>query len=264
MKPTVETTQSVLGYRQWQTFAFQPYATNDPTFWIASPLPAGLAFSTATGRISGAARVAGVYVFALRAGNADGTSDPVVFTLGIEPSANVRPSGVVEIYIDLLTRLVSLDRQQFGDAGSTDTGPLLWAKRGDDLVFHIMFLQGGVGADLDLVTLKFALKAIEPEQVLCEGTQFHKIGEGESAAYRLHLKLAGPALDAVLADSEAEGDVDAPLAERLTLFNALGEFEWVENNPYDPAVGTAHLRSTSRTFLVQVARDLIADTAPLT
>jgi hypothetical protein len=44
----------------------------------------------------------GVFVVALRAGNTDGVSDPVIFTFGIEPSGNVRPSGVLEVYIDLL------------------------------------------------------------------------------------------------------------------------------------------------------------------
>ena len=39
--PVINTTQSVLGYLQWQTFAFQPWASNSPTFWNASPLAAG-------------------------------------------------------------------------------------------------------------------------------------------------------------------------------------------------------------------------------
>jgi hypothetical protein len=59
-------------------------------------------------------------------------------------------SGVLEAYIDLLTRLVSLNPQNFGDVNTKDKGTLFWTKRGGDLVFHITFLKGGVVADLDL------------------------------------------------------------------------------------------------------------------
>ena len=45
-----------------------------------------------------------------------------------------------------------------------------------------------------------------------------------------------------------------------TLFNALGVFEWVALNNYEPQVGPPFLRTTTRTFLVEVARDLIPDT----
>ena len=249
--PVIGTTQSVLGYLQWQTFAFQPYATNSPTFWNSSALPSGLTLQTATGRISGAATVPGVYVVALRAGNADGVSDPVIFTFGIEPSGNVRPSGVIEIYIDLLTRLVSLNSQNFGDANTKDKGPLFWTKRGDDLVFHVTFLKGGVVADLDLSAFKFALKELEPENLLVGAHDWRKLGEGEQTAYRLHVKLDSPDLDSAL--SNYEGDAG-------TMFNALGEFEWLEINRHNPQVGPPFLRTTTRTFLVEVARDLIPDT----
>jgi hypothetical protein len=249
--PVIDTTQSVLGYLQWQTFAFQPYATNSPTFWNSSPLPPGLTLHVPTGRISGAATVPGVFVVALRAGNADGVSDPVIFTFGIEPSSNVQPSGVLEIYIDLLTRLVSLNSQNFGDASGKDKGPLFWTKRGDDLVFHITFLKGGVVADLDLAALKFALKELEPENLLVTAHDWRKVGEGEQTGYRLHVKLDSPELDSALTNYEEDAG---------TLFNALGEFEWLELNPYNPQVGPPFLRTTTRTFLVEVARDLIPDT----
>ena len=249
--PAINTTQSVLGYRQWQTFVFQPYATNDPTFWNASPLPPGVTLHVPTGKISGAAMLPGVFVVALRAGNADGVSDPVIFTFGIEPGGNVRPSGVLEIFVDLLTRLVSLNPQNFGTAGGKDGGPLFWTKRGDDLVFHVTFLKGGVVADLELIALKFALKELDPENVLADGDDWRKIGEGEQTAFRLHVKLDSPELTSALTNYEEDAG---------TFFNALGEFEWMELNDYDPQVGPPFLRNTTRTFMVEVARDLIADT----
>jgi hypothetical protein len=249
--PVINTTQSVLGYLQWQAFAFQPWASNSPTFWNASPLPPGLTLHVPTGKISGAATMPGVFVVALRAGNTDGVSDPVIFTFGIEPSGNVRPSGVLEVYIDLLTKLVSLNAQNFGDSNTKDKGPLFWTKRGDDLVFHITFLKGGVVADINLAALRFALKEVEPENILVDGHDWRKVGEGEQTAFRLHVKLDSPELTAALTNYEADAG---------TLFNALGEFEWIALNNYEPQVGPPFLRNTTRTFLVEVARDLIPDT----
>ena len=139
--PVINTTQSVLGYLHWQTFAFQPWAANSPTFWNASPLPPGLTLHLPTGKISGAATMPGVFVVALRAGNTDGVSDPVVFTFGIEPSGNVRPSGVLEIYIDLLTRLVSLNSQNFGDTNTKDKG---WPVVGSSWMMSVPVMSAGI------------------------------------------------------------------------------------------------------------------------
>ncbi len=42
--PVISPTQSVLGYKQWEYFEFQPYATHSPTRWrLNNPLHAGLA-----------------------------------------------------------------------------------------------------------------------------------------------------------------------------------------------------------------------------
>lgn len=47
--PTISATQSILGYKQWEHFEFQPYATNNPTKWMSNnPLPAGLSFDNPT------------------------------------------------------------------------------------------------------------------------------------------------------------------------------------------------------------------------
>jgi hypothetical protein len=65
------------------------------------------------------------------------------------------------------------------------------------------------------------------------------------------VKLDSPDLDSAL--SNYEGDAG-------TMFNALGEFEWLEINRHNPQVGPPFLRTTTRTFMVEVARDLIPDT----
>ena len=242
--PVITTTQSVLGYLQWQTWAFQPWADNTPTYWLCTPLPAGLKFDPATGRIHGAATVPGVYEFSLRAGNSSGVSDPMLFAMGIQAASPAQDTEV-QLFIDVTSRLVGFQ----GTSMAASTDPLLWLKRGDTMIFNVTFVKNGATVDLDLATLKFALKEYEPESVLVEGTSWQRLGTGAAAAFRVSITLASDLLDSALSDYEEDTG---------TQFNALAEFEWTENNPY--AVGPPLLRSSSRTFLVVMARDLIPDT----
>src|SRR5687768_824942 len=106
--PVISNIQSVLGWLQWQPWSFQPYASYSPTSWTCSPLPPGVTFNTATGRIEGPSTMPGVYIFEVTAHNASGASLPKVFTLGIESAGFVQPSNAVEIYIDTVTRHVSM------------------------------------------------------------------------------------------------------------------------------------------------------------
>lgn len=247
--PIVETLQSAPGGKQWLPFAFQPWASNDPTEWIASPLPTGLTLNTATGLISGTPTLPGVWNFSVRAGNVDGFSDPVVFTIGIERGSPRPPSGAIDCTIDLATRVVTFDAQE-----------LLWVKRGDDLIFQLRFVRAGVGVELSLRTFKFALKADEGDLVLVTGATWVKVGTGVDCVYRLAVALAGDELSEALEDVAPTADAKAPLADRLAQFDGLGEFEWTENST--AGVGPGHIRSTSRTFLVRTVRDLISDVLP--
>jgi len=44
--PTIDTTQSVLGFKQFEAFSFQPAATENPLRWTASALPPGVTIET--------------------------------------------------------------------------------------------------------------------------------------------------------------------------------------------------------------------------
>lgn len=44
--PVIDTTTSVLAYNQWQLWAYQPAATNNPTSWTALGVPAGMVFGS--------------------------------------------------------------------------------------------------------------------------------------------------------------------------------------------------------------------------
>jgi PKD repeat protein len=73
---------------QGQTFNYQITATNSPTSFSAAGLPAGLSVNTATGLISGAPSVAGVFNVTLGATNAGG-SDTKTLVLTVNPPAPV-------------------------------------------------------------------------------------------------------------------------------------------------------------------------------
>ena len=44
--PVISTTTSILGYNQYESWQYQPYATNTPTSWACPNLPAGLSIDT--------------------------------------------------------------------------------------------------------------------------------------------------------------------------------------------------------------------------
>jgi len=248
-KPVISRIQSVIGDLQWQAFEFQPTATNAPTKWASTPLAPGLLFDEDSGTILGAATMPGVYVFTLRAENAVGISDPETFVMGIEASGFVQPSNMIEIVIDLATRKVALGRESgaaSGDGGTLE--PLFWVKAGDHLLMNVRFLKGGVVADLEITGLKFALKELEPENVLISSLAWARVGSGESASFRILAHVESPELRGAL--SNYEDDL-------ATQFLALGEFEWTETNALEPRVGPPELRSSSRTFGVMLPRDLI-------
>lgn len=251
-KPVISPIQSVIGYLQWQAFEFQIAATQSPTLWYCSPIAPGLMFDDTTGTILGAATMPGVYVFTVQAENAVGISDPVTFVMGIEASGFVQPSNILELVIDVTTKVVSLASAS-GAGGSSDgkLSPLFWVKAGDDLILNIRFLKGGVPADLDLIGLKFALKELEPENVLLASDAWTPVGAGGEASYRMFVHVDSDDLRGALTNYEDD---------QATQFLALGEFEWTEQNSYEPKVGPNVLRSSTRTFGVMLPRDLIANT----
>lgn len=253
-KPVISPIQSVLGYLQWQAFEFQITATHSPTQWFCTPIAPGLLFDDTTGTILGAATVPGVYVFSVQAQNAAGLSDPVTFVMGIEASGFVQPSNIIELVIDVTTKVVSLAAGSGASASASSDGklsPLFWVKAGDDLLLNLRFLKGGVPADLDVTGLKFALKELEPENVLVASNAWTPVGAGAEASFRMFVHVDSDELRGALTNYEND---------QTTQFLALGEFEWVERNTYQPKVGPDILRTSTRTFGVMLPRDLIANT----
>ena len=254
-KPVISPIQSVIGYLQWQAFEFQIAATQSPTQWYCSPIAPGLLFDDTTGTILGAATVPGVYVFTVQAENAVGISEPVTFAMGIEATGFLEPSNIIELEIDVTTKVVSMASDSGAGAGASGATAaavpaLLWVKAGDDLLLNIRFLKAGVPADITVTSLKFALKELEPENVLVASDAWTPVGAGTEASYRMFVHVDSDELRGALSNYEDD---------TATQFLALDEFEWIEQNTYEPMVGPDLLRSSTRTFGVMLPRDLIAN-----
>ncbi|WP_075087842.1 Ig domain-containing protein [Verrucomicrobium spinosum] len=177
--PVIDPTTSILAYRVGEHFVYQPAATNSPTSWTAEGLPAGLAITSGTGRISGAATEAGVYNVALRAINGDGASAPLFVAIGIETSA-YRPDAFVEVNVDISTGKVSLV------GGEVSETAVLFGKKGDWLMLSVGFVKGGILQDLPVSVLTYVIKEYDLEGILVQSAgDFEKIGSYEATRYRI-------------------------------------------------------------------------------
>ena len=262
--PVISPIQSVLGYLQWQAFEFQMTAVPAATQWYCTPIAPGLFFDDTNGTILGAATMPGVYVFTVQAENAAGLSAPVTFVMGIEASGFVQPSNVLDLVIELTTKIVSLasgtvttdataassSTTTSSQPGTATLSPLFWVKAGDDLLLNLRFLKNGVPAEVAVAGLGFALKELEPENILVESSAWTPVGAGPAASYRIYIHVDSDDLRGVLTNYEDD---------QATEFLALGEIEWTEHNTYAPKIGPDLLRSSTRTFGVMLPRNLIPD-----
>lgn len=251
--PVISPTTSILGYRQWMYWEYQPYASETPTSWACSGLPAGMSINATTGKISGTASAPGVYQCPLIATNGTGASAPLVLTIGIEESA-ILPGSAADITVDLITGLVG-NSDSTAQSTSTTAVPVFYAKEKDDLLFVVRFRKGGVYVDVPISSLKLGIKELEPENLVVVGggatadVDFKKFGSGAGAYFVLPVSFSGEALASVLSNYEADYG---------TIFNALAELEWVESTNW-AGVGPSTLRRSTRTFWGTIERDLIPE-----
>lgn len=239
--PTINTTTSVLGYKQFESWSYQPFATDSPTSWASSTLPAGMSFNTTTGLLSGAATAAGVYVVAITATNGTGTSSPLTLTIGIEAAAGASSSTAVELTYDLATGKVS----STGEGGMPPA-----AKNGDTLLAFLYFKKGETVVDPGtLDALQITLKSEDVETApLAESTDWEKVA-GAAPYYRVILPLTSAALATALGDNEpsAAGDVESNFA-------ALAEISFTKEETVD-SVAT-DITVTSQNFRWPIYRQL--------
>jgi hypothetical protein len=243
--PVINSTQSVLGYLQWEAWTFQPFAMNSPKTWTSSPLPPGLSLNSSTGALSGAVSSPGVYIVALTATNVEG-SGSAVFTIGIEASAPTTGADM-DVVFDVVTHRVGRSvavPPQGAPAVLPDSLTVL--KYNDDWILSVTLAKAGVTLDLDVTALTLRIKELETDAVLVTSDAWLKVGSGGDTRFRVHSKIAGSALKAAL--SNYENDVE-------TEFQALCELEVTWNNALSATFAPATLTVSSDTFRVAIARN---------
>lgn len=248
--PTITPTTSILGYRQWEYFEYQPYASNTPTGWTCARLPSGLSIDSSTGKISGAASVPGVFECPLIATNGDGSSAAVVLTFGIEASA-IQPTSGIDAFIDVVSRKLTIPNfkapERPADPKSKDTRtPILAAKANDDILLYVRFTKGGVVLDLPVENLNAYVKEFEPDDKVAVSDGWVKQGTGSASVYLLHVRFDSAALAAALDDFAGDAG---------TWFEGLFEIEWIETSPWEDGP-VASMRASTQTERIDLERDL--------
>ena len=206
--PVISTTTSILGYNQYESWQYQPYATNTPTSWGCPNLPDGMSIDSTTGLISGAATVSGVFECGLTATNGDGTSVALVLTIGIAAAAAtsaILTNSGYQITIDVGTKAVTVGSVSTSasaaaagltlasDPGTSPTlrsNPILYARRNDSLLFWINFVKNGVPLNLTIATLKIAIKEFEGSARIVLGHTFYQVGSGVGSYFGLYCDLS--------------------------------------------------------------------------
>lgn len=239
--PVISTTTSVLGYRRAQQFSYQMQATESPTSWSATGLPAGLSIDN-DGLITGAATVAGVYLIKVVATNGTGPSLPLNVAMGIEESLLNDGLGI-GVNVDLISGAVTVPGIAVGE-----DKPCLFLKYRDIVFLDVGFFKGEALQEMNVIEMKLNLREFDGETSLVETSGvIENIGTTDKPRYRIAVDLNSAALINVLGNYE-----DAV----ATSFLAIAELEWKVSYMESTAILNDLVRS-SQTFRVSLTRDLI-------
>ena len=135
-KPVLIPTQSALQHLQFESWQFQPTATNSPTSWNCTPVPLGMTFDPAIGLLSGAALKPGVFSLLITASNSDGTSDALEYAVGIEAASYAGQFDAIDLAWDMASGKVTCS-STFDTITTLNSGktplipPIAWVKSGD-------------------------------------------------------------------------------------------------------------------------------------
>lgn len=187
-------------------FSLQLDATESPTSYAATGLPAGLSLNVSTGLVSGTPTAAGLSTASFTATNGSGTSAPVEVVFSVQPA----PPGDanwddVPLDFDAISRIVSIP-----GVALEQGEPLLHLKKGDKFPLLVGVSKWGVLREVDLeeeaVSLLLGIKEFEPERLveLSDGS-VEKVGEDEGEVrYRIWVRLTPQQWQAILDDYEAD------------------------------------------------------------
>ena len=245
--PILDSTTSVLGFRQGEAWLYQPATTNTPapTSWAWTGLPPGVTADTDTGRITGPATEAGVFLARVTATNGDGTSAPMIVTIGIF-ERSYADDAAVPVNVDVRTGRV----YPHGVADWKPGDPVCYVKDGDHLLIDVGFTADG-GSSLimmDPTVLQVAFKEVDPRGVLdLSDGSFTTIGEWDRTRYRVVCFLD---------DAKIRRALRGYQGDKGTEFDALTEIKW--QHSVDLTSGLTTLIRSSQTFPVRMTRKLLA------
>lgn len=253
--PTISATQTVLAWAVGQEFSFQLIASGAPTAWRVDAgtfLPNGVLLDTTSGRIYGTGTIAGVWDVRFIASNADGDSDPFLFTLGFFDMPQDKDISKVAA-INTGTWAVTLP-----DAFAAEA-PLAAAvggvRYGDSVTFQLRFTESAQAQTEvfpRLLAAKFSIKGLDTDPVffVTEDWAYRTAvvydGLRYVRRYFVNVDFTNDALLAFLGDYEAEGGTRA---------NCLCEFQLIF--PRNAAAGSGENRITTQPFMLRVQRDTI-------
>jgi hypothetical protein len=242
--PVISNTTSVLGYRKGQYFEYQMQATNTPTSWTANGLPSGMSISS-SGKISGAATAAGVYLVKVIATNGDGPSAPLEVAMGIEDT-NFNDGIGIEVNIDLRSGGVSVPG--ITPSGSNASQAVMFLKYGDKVFLDVGFLKGEELQTMAMASIVMNIREFDGETVLVQSNGgLEIIGTSDRPRYRILVDLATTNLSNALGNYQTDYQ---------TTFDAIAEIEWRVDYLEPGALSDEVIRS-SKTFRLAIDRDLV-------
>lgn len=242
--PVISTTTSVLGYRKGQYFEYQMAATNSPTAWVATGLPTGMTINS-SGKISGAATYAGVYLVRVIASNADGPSAALEIAIGIEDT-NFNDGIGIEVNIDLRSGAVFVPGVT--PTGQEENPATLFLKYGDKVFLDIGFLKGEELQAMAIGLITLNIREYDGETILIQSNgAVEIIGTTDRPRYRILVDLDVEALANALGNYQ--GDYQ-------TTFKAIAEIEWRVDYLEPGGLSDEVIRS-SKTFRIAIDKDLV-------
>ena len=243
--PVISNTTSVLGYRKGQYFEYQMSASNTPTSWVATGLPSGMTINN-TGKISGAATAAGVYLIKVTATNGDGGSTPLDVAMGIE-EANYNDGLGIEVNIDLFSGSVSVPGIT-PSPGQNGAQAVMFLKHGDKAFLDLGFFKGTELQSMAISSIVMNIREFDGETILIESNgAVQAIASSDKQRYRILLDLNTDELLNALGNYQSDYD---------STFNAIAEFEWRVTYLEAGALTNEVIRS-SKTFRIAIDRDLV-------
>lgn len=247
--PVISAQSSSLAYAIGQDFSYSFSATNSPVLWSIGDyefLPNGVFLDKFAGRIFGNPSTAGLYTITLKAKNSAGEeSSPQVFLIGTyytTGTENESFARVVTISTETLNAVC-------GDTTANAVATPTTMRRGDDMIFRLVFTENSIEICPKIIMAKFGIKNPDGDVIF----------QTETSNFRILTKyIAGVTKPRFYVwaylDSNELNDYVANSSDALPAVQ--GEFEITISSP-SSAVGPATNIVTTKPIEMVITRDIV-------